>query len=165
MKGVKEKNLVKWEERNDFVKKLFEADCAVREKEGFIDPALSAPRAQSAFKKRFGVGLNSQRMYTIRRGVFKEHDLDERGRPLPGRVKRLPGVPTLQAGSGPGLTAANRDPSDPMFHVAVVPIADETQGAFLKQALEKLSERGLVDKTLRVDGIHAHYATVSKFPE
>ena len=167
MKGVKKENEKKKLERDAFVKEMFIADCAMRAKkqfktpEGFYLEPLSGPNAQKAYKKKFRVTLNSQRLFRIRREVWEACGLDNEGRPK--TKPALPGVPNLKAGNGQGLTAAARDPNDPIFNVAIIPTEDVAQGLFLKGAIEKLGERGLVDKDLRVDGVHGHYATVSRF--
>lgn len=163
MKGVKAEDVEKVEKRNNFVKELFEKDCRERAKHGFIDEPLSAPKAQKAFKGRFHVQLNSQRLYRLRAEVWKKFGLDEEGKPP---RNKLPGVAQLRPRTnGVPIQAAARDPNDPLFNVAIVPTEDATQGVFLKQALEALSERGMVDKNLHVDAITAHYATVSRFPQ
>jgi hypothetical protein len=170
MKGVKKENEKKKLERDAFVREMFIADCADRAKKQFKTPdnfylePLSGPNAQKAFKRRFKVPMNSQRLFRLRREVWQQCGLDSEGRP---QAKRgLHGVaPLLPAVNGHGLTAAARDPNDPLFNVAIIPVEDVAQGVFLKTSIEKLSERGLVDMELRVDAITEHYATVSKFPK
>lgn len=152
MKGVKKGREARNEERVNFVRELFTKNYQARAKRGFIDPPLSCPAAQKEFKARFKVQLNSQRMYDLRRALFAEQGLDDKGKPT-GKPKQ------------PALTSANRMEGDPQFHVAVVPIDDEVQGLFLRDALAKLGETGIAPKTLKVDAIHSHYATVSNFPE
>lgn len=165
MKGVKAADVEKVTKRNSFVKEMFEKDCKERAKDGFIDAPLSAPEAQRLYKGRYHVQINSQRLYRLRAEVWQKFGLDDEGKPSRSKPQ-LAGVAQLVARNGGApLQAAARDPGDPLFHVAIVPTEDITQGAFLKQALEKLAERGLVDTALRVDGIHEHYATVSRFPK
>jgi hypothetical protein len=162
MKGVKIGTEGNAAERAEFIRNLFLNDCQERAKVGFIDRPLSAPLAQKAFRKRFGVGLNSQKLYQLRRDAFLEFGLDKNGRPEPGK---LPGLSNLQARAGASIQVAARDPAAAIFNVAIVPTQDATQGVFLQQALEVLAGRGLVEKELRVDGIHGNYATVSRFPK
>jgi hypothetical protein len=163
MKGVKAEDVEKHLKRDQFVRELFEKDCQDRAKHGFIDEPLSAPKAQKAFKGRFHVALNSQRMYRLRNEVWAKHGLDDKGKP-PRRTV-LPGMRQLVPQNGTPLQAAARDPNDPLFNVAVVSTADSAQGEFLKHALEVLASRGMVDPELRVDGVFGHYATVSRFPK
>jgi hypothetical protein len=168
MKGVKKENEKKKLERDDFVREMFVRDAEARAqagfktKEGFYLEPLSGPKAQKAFKKKYKVPMNSQRLFGLRGEVYRQFGLDEKGRPTTATA--LPGVPELTPAEGQPLASANRDPNDPTFHVAIVPIEDVEQGTFLKKTIEALGERGLVDKELRVDGIHSHYATVSRFP-
>lgn len=145
MKGVKPNQEEKSKDRTQFVRDMFKKDCQVRAQVGYVDQPLSAPRAQQEFKKKFKVGMNSQRMYQIRAEVFSSCGLDLRGRPL---------VP--QAGAhGNGVASA----------VAVIPVEGQEQGNFLKKALDELRAKGLIDEDLSVDSVHSHYATVSKFKD
>ncbi len=167
MKGVKAGDVEKKQKRDNYVREIFERDCIERAKHGFIDEPMSAPRAQELYRGRYHVGLNSQRMYNLRAEVWKKFGLDKSGKPPRNGLTKLPGVAQLAARNGGGapLQVAMRDPSDLVHNVAIVPTEDATQGVFLKQALEVLAGRGMVDSELRVDGIHSNYATVSRFPK
>jgi hypothetical protein len=144
MKGVKPRNENKTKERIQFMRELFREDCRDRARLGYVDPPLSAPKAQEEFRKKFKVGMNSQGLYKIRAEVFAEAGLDGRGRPK---------VPPRSAPAGAPLA------------VAVIKVEDEGQGNFLKGALDELRAKGLIDDDLAVDAVHKHYATVSKFKE
>lgn len=144
MKGVKPRHEERTRERVQFMKELFRQDCRDRARVGYVDPPLSAPRAQEEFRKKFKVGMNSQALYKIRAEVFAEAGLDGRGRPK---------VPMPNAPTGEALA------------VAVIPVADEGQGQFLKGALDELRSKGLIGDDVAVDAVHKHYATVSKFKE
>lgn len=166
MKGVKKEDEGKVTRRTEFVNKLFMDDCLKRAKDGFIDEPLSGPKAQQVFKHRFGVYLNSQRMFAIRQTVFSQYGLDVEGKPQRVGAPALPGVAQLTPSTSkePTLQSANRDPADPLFSVAIVSVKDVEQGEFLKAAMATLATRGLIDPDLRVDAVTAHYATVSRFP-
>lgn len=143
MKGIKKDREQATTERQQFVRDLFARDCASRAKVGYVDPAMGATKAQKEFKKRFGVGMNSQGLYRIRAEVFHQYGLDNKGRPamLPDR------------GDGQALA------------VAVIPVDSEDQGRFLQRALTELRTRGLVDENVAVDGVFKNYATVSKIQQ
>lgn len=170
MKGVKKENEKRKLERDNFVRELFVEDTETRIKAQFktdddfyLEP-LSGPKAQALFKKRFKVPMNSQRLFDLRREIWAQFNLDKNGRPTT-KTTILEGVPTLQPQGGQALTSANRDPNDPLFHVALIKIEDEAQGLFLKGALDQLRDKGFVEKELRVDGIHSQYASISRWPE
>jgi hypothetical protein len=125
MKGVKDPK--KFQERNDFVRTLFKNNCEERAKEGYIDPPLSAPKAQQLFKARFGVFMNSQRMYDLRREIFIANGLDSKGRPIKSNkndAKKTAEVHELQPNTSTEgtTTSVNSDPSDPLENVAVVTV-------------------------------------------
>jgi hypothetical protein len=170
MKGVKAADVEKTQRRDEFVRKMFLTDCLERAKlgfksaEGFYLPPLSGPLAQKALKKDFKTAMNSQRLFKIRQEAFKACGLTSEGKPKTQAIP-LPGVPKLVGGAAQPLAAANRNPNDPLYHVAIVPTSGVDQGNFLKATLELLGQRGLIDPALRVDDIHNHYATVSKYPQ
>jgi len=151
LKGVRPRDENRVKERNDFVRDLFVQDFKVRSTRNFVDPPLSAPKAQKEFKKRFGVQMNSQRLYDMRKGIFAEQGLDHLGRPLGGH-RPAP------------ITTANRMEDDPLFHVAVLNIKDEVEGLLIRDALTTLASKKLIPSTVKVDAIHSHYMTVSNFP-
>ncbi len=163
MKGVKAEDVERVQKRTAFVIETFEKDCKERAKDGFIDEPLSAPQMQRLYKGRYHTTLNSQRLYKLRAQVWEKFGLDEHGKPP---RNKLPGVKQLvPRTNGAPIQAAARDPNDPLFNVAIVPTEDPTQGVFLKQTLELLASRGMVDSELRVDAIAQRYATVSRFPK
>lgn len=142
MRGIKPSHESKARERMQFMREMFLDDCRERARIGYVDPPLSAPKAQAAFRRKFKVGMNSQGLYKIRGEVFEEMGLDRRGRPKVMAPTEAEGAPLV---------------------VAVIPVKVEGQGEFLREALDELRAKGLIEDNLSVDAVHKHYATVSKF--
>lgn len=156
MMGVKKGDEKKIQERRSWLRELFLGDCRRRQENGFVDPPLSGPQAQKLFHERYKTSMNSQRMYKFRDAIFAEFGLDKKGRPVRGKRQGL---------DGERLQQAARDPQDPLFNVAVVQVPGREHGAFLQQALAELAQKGLVEPTLRVEDVHDHYVTVSRYPK
>ena len=181
MKGVKRQDLKRYEERCDFARSLFVSDCQNRANRGFVDAPLSIPGAQKLFKRQYGVTMNSQRIYIIRGEVFQQFSLDHNGRPVTSitpqpipvengveRQAKPPELPPIPPPSyhpkDNSLNMANRDPSDPQFHVAVVGTPDKTYGAFFRDGLLSLQEKGMISANIKVSVDHPRYISITDYP-
>lgn len=155
MKGIKPQDEKKILKRRSFLTNLFLEDCKTRARHGFVDPPLSEPKVQKLCAKELGAQVNSQAIYNIRNQIFDQYGLDKKGRPKRGvAAKKHEGL----------LMEANRvEPANetPPLQVAVIGTNDESYGAFLKDAIWRLQEQGMVDPKIKVDAITRHYATVS----
>lgn len=166
MRGVRIRDVAKIQERNEYVKKIFAEDCKARAEHGFTDPPLSAPAMQKTFKKQYGVQMNSQRMYNLRKEVFKDFKLDSRGRP--NRAAKATLLPPLKAtwnGQQHPLQVANRDPSNDNVggRASIIHLENAGQAAFLQTTIDKLKADGLMDNRVRIDTVQPNYVVFSNF--
>lgn len=158
MMGVRKGDEKKILARRQWLRELFLGDCRKRQGNGFVDPPLSGPQAQKLFHEKYGTSMNSQRMYQFRDKIFAEFGLTKEGRPIRGKRQGL-------QEDGAQLQQAARDPQDPLFNVAVVPVGSREHGELLAKSLAVLAEKGLVEPSLRVDDVHDNYVTVTRYPK
>jgi hypothetical protein len=104
--------------------------------DGFYLEPLSGPKAQKAFKKRFKVPMNSQRLFGLRGEVWAAVRAGQEGRPTT-KTTALPGVPELTPAQR--AAADQRQPRPQRPHCSTSPSCrsrTSPRALFLKATIE-----------------------------
>lgn len=126
-------------------------------------PDASVGKVNEEIRKKFGGMMRIHRVYELRNEARVESGLS----PTPVRPRKgskAQSVAPNGNGNGNGgnlkVVAHRQEQPGPGFSAVLIPIEDESQGAFLKAALAQIEKAGLA--SVKVDTWKERYAVVTK---